>query len=491
MSASTDMSTDVLNKVNELATIIHEHQNTSENYHEKLDRLSTKSADLLEEIGSIKSQNDKQNEVIKSLELQLSRTPNGSINKSNKGCPQDYYIAMDKALRPALGAYRTSLDSNILKEVQEWALNDAKITPYFADSSLKERITKDVIEGVNPQGGYWIIPEYSAEDVTREFETSPMREICNVATTDSNILRWIIDDNLSESGGWVGEVESRSETETARIGELDIPIHEQYAQPRVSHWMLDDAMFDLVGWVSNKSRQTMTLQENAAFLTGNGSKRPRGILDYPSWGGTPVVFGDDSNYEMGALETIYSGASGNFTYDGLVNTQLSLLEAYQPRAIWLTTRQGWAQILQLKDNQDRPLFQLQDLLRTGAQAVLLGKPVRIAAPSTAPTDPTIPVTGGGMPVPGADAKAMIYGDFNKGYTIVDRVGFFTIVDMVTDKQWVKYYVRKRVGGALTSYQSLKVVQQTAVPGPLVNIDVAPTKEVVKKEVKSSVKKGDK
>ena len=282
MSASTDMSTDVLNKVNELATIIHEHQNTSENYHEKLDSLSTKSADLLEEIGSIKSQNDKQNEVIKSLELQLSRTPNGSINKSNTGCPQDYYIAMDKALRPKLGAYRTSLDSNILKEVQEWALNDAKMTPYFADSSLKERITKDVIEGVNPQGGYWIIPEYSAEDVTREFETSPMREICNVVTTDSNILRWIIDDNLSESGGWVGEVESRSETETARIGELDIPIHEQYAQPRVSHWMLDDAMFDLVGWVSNKSRQTMTLQENAAFLTGNGSKRPRGILNYPS-----------------------------------------------------------------------------------------------------------------------------------------------------------------------------------------------------------------
>ena len=129
MSASTDMSTDVLNKVNELATIIHEHQNTSENYHEKLDRLSTKSADLLEEIGSIKSQNDKQNEVIKSLELQLSRTPNGSINKSNTGCPQDYYIAMDKALRPALGAYRTSLDSNILKEVRSVSTSPSAVSP--------------------------------------------------------------------------------------------------------------------------------------------------------------------------------------------------------------------------------------------------------------------------------------------------------------------------------------------------------------------------
>lgn len=468
MSTASTLSTEVLNKVNDLAHLLHEHQNTSDNYGEKLERLATKSADVLTEIQTLKDKDAKKNEVIKSLEIQLAQRGHSSKAANDVGCPVEYLRDLDQALRSKGGErikfFHKSINPESMQKMQTYAANSS-IIPSYLQTPAREKIAKDIFEGSNPNGGYWIIPEYSPSDVTRDFETSPMREICNVVTTSSNIFRYIIDDNLATSGGWVGEQQQRPSTETARIGELDIPIHEQYAEPLASHWMLDDAQFDLVGWINNKSRQTMDLQENAAFLVGDGSQKPRGILDYPAWGGAPVVFGNDSNYQQGALETIYSGVSGGFTYNGIVNGQLSLLEPYQRNATWLTTRQGWAQILQIKDTQDRPLFQMQDLLRTGAQAVLLGREVRIAAPSTAPILPTQP-TGGGMPIPGPDAKALIYGDFREGYTIVDRIGFFTIVDMVTDKQWVKYYVRKRLGGALTSYQSLKVIQQTAAPGPL-------------------------
>lgn len=501
MSGQENLSKEVLTEVNKLATVLNEHQQTSENYYDKLNKLADVSADSLEKIGSLKADNEKQVEVIKGLEAQIARIPQGSIKKTNTGIPLDYFKVVNKALRGKNGGYGQNIDPKLIEEVRKWALNDAKITPYFADEALKQSITKDVIEAVNPQGGYWIIPDRSPDDVTREFESSPMRDICSVQTTNSNISRRIIDDNLAESGGWVGEQQDRIVTETARIEELDIPIHEQFAQPQVSHWMLDDAMFDLVGWVNKKSRQTMTLLENAAFINGNGIKKPRGILDYPEWSGSPVVFGNDSNYTRGALETIYSGASATFTYNGLVNIQLSLLDPYQPRAVWLTTRQAWALILQLKDEQERPLYQLANLLATGAQQVLLGKPVRIAAPSNAPTNPTLP-NGSGMPVPATDSKSLIYGDFDEGYTIVDRIGFFTIVDMVTDKQFVKYYVRKRLGGALTSYQSLKVMQLSAPAAPLnlgVSIidtsspklegaeSVVSKKEDVKKPIKKDVK----
>lgn len=468
MSTEPNLSTEVLSKVNDLAHLLNEHQNTSDNYGEKLERLANKSADVLTEIQTLKDKDAKQTEVIKSLEVQLAQGGYSPKAANDVGCPVEYLRDLDQAMRSKCGEsikrFHHHVDPVAMQKMQSYVYNSS-IIPAHLKAAEREHISKDIFEGSNPNGGYWIIPEYSASDVTRDFETSPMREICNVVTASSNIFRYIIDDNLATSGGWVGEQQSRPPTDTARIGELDIPIHEQYAAPRASHWMLDDAQFDLVGWINNKSRQTMDLQENAAFLVGDGSKKPRGILDYPAWGGTPVVFGNDNNYERGALETIYSGAAGNFTYNGLVNAQLSLLEPYQPRATWLTTRQGWAQILQIKDTQDRPLFQLQDLLKTGAQAVLLGREVRIAAPSTAPISPEQP-TGGGMPIPGADAKALIYGDFREGYTIVDRIGFFTIIDMVTQIEWVKYNVRKRVGGALTSYQSLKVIQQTAAPGPL-------------------------
>jgi HK97 family phage major capsid protein len=223
-----------------------------------------------------------------------------------------------------------------------------------------------------------------------------------------------------------------------------------------------------VSWVTNKTIQITNLYENSAFLQGNGSKKARGILNYPAWGGEAVAFGNDSNYERNALEHIYTGTAGVLTYDSLINVQNSLLEQYQANAQWLMTRSTWSVILQLKDDQNRPLYNLNNLLQTGADKVLLGQEVRIAAPTqtvqegtTTGSLPGMPqvVTGGTDPVTGV----IIYGDFREGYGIVDRLGFTTIVDILTEKQYVKYYTRKRVGGALTSYQSLKVLDAIVAP----------------------------
>ena len=61
-----------------------------------------------------------------------------------------------------------------------------------------------------------------------------------------------------------------------------------------------------------------------------------------------------------------------------------------------------------------------------------------------------------MPAVAVDALAIAYGDFGRGYTIVDRMGIRVLRDPFTDKQFVKFYTTKRVGGAVTNYQSIKL-----------------------------------
>ena len=66
-------------------------------------------------------------------------------------------------------------------------------------------------------------------------------------------------------------------------------------------------------------------------------------------------------------------------------------------------------------------------------------------------------------IPGVavDALAMVYGDFGVGYTVVDRMGFRVIRDNITRKGVVKFYTTKRVGGAPTNYEALKIQKLSA------------------------------
>lgn len=292
---------------------------------------------------------------------------------------------------------------------------------------------KTLIAGNNPDGGYFIRPERSATMIKRIFETSAMRSISNIETTSSDSMEFVIDDDEATSGGWVGETSSRGETNTAQVGMLTIPAHEQFAQPKATQKMLDDAGFDIESWHNRKVTDKMIRTENTAFVVGNGSQKPRGFLDYPAW----AVAG---TYERFALEQVSSGAAASFTGDGVKDLQNSLIEAYQGSATFVTKRASWQEIITLKDGAGAYLLDPRSL-KLGDTMILLGKPVLFFDD---------------IPAVAANALALAYGDFGLGYTIVDRIGFRVIRDNVTDKPFILFYTTKRTGGAVTNYESIKV-----------------------------------
>lgn len=297
----------------------------------------------------------------------------------------------------------------------------------------KDMEIKTLLAGVNPQGGYFIRPERSATMIQRIFETSPIRNVANIETTASDSIEFIIDDDEATSGGWVGETSTRSATATPNIGKLTIVAHEQFAMPKASQKMLDDAGFDIESWLSRKVTNKLSRSENTAFVSGNGSEKPRGFLSLDAWT-------TNGTYERNKLEQISSGAAADFTADGVKKLQNSLQEAYQASAVFGIKRASWENIITLKDGNGAYLLDPRSM-KVGDDLTLLGKRV---------------VFMDDMPVVAANALAMVYGDFSVGYTIVDRIGFRVIRDELTAKPFILFYTTKRTGGDCTNYESLKI-----------------------------------
>ncbi len=67
-----------------------------------------------------------------------------------------------------------------------------------------------------------------------------------------------------------------------------------------------------------------------------------------------------------------------------------------------------------------------------------------------------------MPDIAADAKAIAFGNFKRGYTIVDRIGTRNSRrDPYTNKPFVGFYTTKRTGGMLVDSQAIKLLKTAA------------------------------
>ena len=66
-----------------------------------------------------------------------------------------------------------------------------------------------------------------------------------------------------------------------------------------------------------------------------------------------------------------------------------------------------------------------------------------------------------MPAKAANALAIAFGDFGRGYLIVDRIGTQTLRDPYTNKPYVGFYVRKRVGGCVVDSEAIKLFKFAA------------------------------
>jgi HK97 family phage major capsid protein len=328
------------------------------------------------------------------------------------------------------------IDENLIKEYNSEFIS--KFDPLLKEDA-KESLVKTLSVDSNPDGGYLVFPERRAGvDKIREFETSPVRAVANVISTVAESYEIVIDDDESASGGWVSEQEVRNDSDTAQFGKIIITTHEQYAQPKVTQKLLDDISINIENYLSEKTSDIITRTENTAFVSGNGAGKPKGFLSYDAWAAA-------GTYERGKIERINSGTNGQFVADSIKKLKNSLKGVYQGNAVFGIKRDDWFNIITLKDGDGNYLLDPRSF-KDGDTEILLGKRV---------------VFMDDLPTAATGSLSMVYGDFRRGYTIVDRFGLRVLRDNLTDKRYIKFYTTKRVGGAVTNYEALKLYELSA------------------------------
>lgn len=289
--------------------------------------------------------------------------------------------------------------------------------------------------GSDPAGGYWVVPDKGGAMQELIYETSPMRQLASVVTIGTDALEGINDLNTGVSGGWVGEIAARGETNTPDVGEYRITVREQFANPKASQKVLDDSMFDVEGWLAAKTADIISRTENTAFITGDGILRPRGILDYGH--------GIPSATTWNVIERTPSTNAGAFAAtdpgDDLVTLVFSLKSDYRANARWLMSRSTVSQVRQLKDGNGNYLWQPN--FTNLQETMLIGFPIS---------------EGEDMPAIAANSLSIAFGDFRRAYTIVDRAGIRVLRDPYTDKPHVLFYTTKRVGGDVVNFEAIKL-----------------------------------
>jgi HK97 family phage major capsid protein len=288
--------------------------------------------------------------------------------------------------------------------------------------------------GSDPDGGYTVEPDTSGRIVQKIYETSPVRQVASVQAIGTDSLEGLYD--LDEAAAeWVEETQSRSQTDTPKLGQWRIPVHELSAKPSITQKLLDDSMINIEGWLADKVADRFSRTENAAFVVGDGVGKPRGFLTYPDGTNLP-----------GQIEQFPTGEAGGFddTGDGgdvLMDVIYGLKQGYRAGARWMMPRSVTAEVRKLKDAEGRYLW--QPGIAAGQPATLLGYGV---------------VEFEDMPDLENLSLSMAFGNMGEAYQIVDRIGIRVLRDPYTAKPRVLYYTTKRTGGDVVNFEAVKIVR---------------------------------
>ena len=283
-------------------------------------------------------------------------------------------------------------------------------------------------------GGEYTIPNFVVENIHSQLKMgSSLRSIASVTEVSSDSYELLVDKGEANVG-WAAEMDDRQETDLPELQKIQIHTHELYAKPRVSQKVLDDSSVNLEEWISNKISESMSIMENAAFIKGDGDKKPKGILSYP----LSEEISDDH------LQVVKTGENGSIqNADALLAVVDALRSDFLPGACWMMSRSALSMLRGLKDESRRYL--LRSSLSEGMSHTLLGFPVVL-------NDALDQVR------PGEVSTPILFGNFKLGYQIVDRREVSLLRDPYSAKPFVEFYATKRVGGAVVDCNAIKVLQ---------------------------------
>ncbi|MGE3246413.1 MAG: phage major capsid protein [Beijerinckiaceae bacterium] len=344
-------------------------------------------------------------------------------------------LAIERA-RPALG------DSSSERKSGETAMSrehKAAFRSYMRSGEsggLKALEEKALSAGSGPDGGYLVPHPAEREILRRMAHISPIRSIASVREISTANFRKA----FSVSGpaaGWVAETDPRPQSANQQLADMNFPAMELYAMPAATQTLLDDAAIDVEQWIAEEIDTVFAEQEAAAFVNGDGVNKPTGILHYAKV--------DNSTWAWGSIGYVATGVAGDFAAgypsDDLVDLVYAARAGYRQNGKFLMNRKTQAAVRKLKTAGGDYLWAPPS--GPGQRASLMNFPV---------------VESEDMPDIATDATAIAFGDFQRGYLVVDRAGIRILRDPYSAKPYVLFYTTKRVGGGVQDFDAIKLLK---------------------------------
>ncbi len=340
-------------------------------------------------------------------------------------------ISLNRA-RPALEGRRTVQDASAREHKS--AFDDYVRSGEAA--GLRALEMKAMSIASNPDGGYLVPPELETEIGRRLANISPIRGLASVRAISSTVYKKPFM-TAGPATGWVGETDPRTQTASAVLDLLSFPAMELYAMPAATATLLEDSSVNLDEWLAGEVDQVFAEQEGQAFVSGDGVNKPKGFL-----AATTVANG---SWSWGNIGYIASGVAGAFPAsnpsDVLVDLIYAVRAGYRQNASFVMNRKTQSMVRKFKDSTGNYLW--QPPASPGNRSNLIGFPLADAEE---------------MPDVAANSLSIAFGDFRRGYLIVDRAGVRVIRDPFTAKPYILFYTTKRVGGGVQDFDAIKLLK---------------------------------
>ena len=300
----------------------------------------------------------------------------------------------------------------------------------------------DLQISTDAQGGYALPEELRQEIIRIQHEVSPMRQVCSTAQAATTDVKQLVSTGDAASG-WVGETDARAQTNSPELAQRTATFGEVYARPRVYQHLIEDGFFNVEDWLLSEVARQFSEAEGVAFLSGNGTNKPVGILNGLTL--TADAAANDANGTYEVLNTGVNNALGS-TDAGIIEFLRTVVKSvktpYLPNCRWMMNRATHQALVNLK-NSDGEYFLQRDLTQAAATS-LFGHSVIINEDMDDIDE-------------AAASAPIMFGDFQRAFQIIDRVDVSVLRDPYTNPGSVMFYSRKRVGSMVLDAQAMKVV----------------------------------
>lgn len=277
--------------------------------------------------------------------------------------------------------------------------------------------------GVDEDGGFTVPDEFERQLIRGLEENNIFRRMAHVIRTNSGTRKIPIANDVMEAS-WIDEGEEIPETST-KFSQTSLSAYKLGTMIKVSNELLNDSAFDIASYIAERFGVAMGNAEEKAFITGDGDKKPTGLLA-----------------ETGAELGVTAAAETAVSFDEIFKLYYSLKAPYRRRAAFLCNESLVLQLMMIKDKNDNYIW--KPSLDIAKPDTILGRPI---------------YTSTFMPEPTAGQKALTFGDYSY-YWVADRSNrtFRRLNELYARTDQVGFLTTQRVDGKLILTEGVKYLK---------------------------------